>query len=1000
MSLACRFSPRSVLPPRPGGRVRTVPRALLLAAVLLSGTAPAAAQGDRTRPSVRLVEAAKLADSAGVAQALAAGADPAHRTENGWTALHWAAMAPRVPPPYPADPRTLIEDDYLPVVRLLVGGGASVDAGNDFDDTPLHIAARRAMPKLARLLVELGADPNRRGARGYTPLRAALEPDRYHLDRLATAAALIRMGARPTPADWFRTAPELNQQIVHLGRWPWADDPQAPALTETYLSLLEAFAGRNHPQVLDGRRAVGTRLYGTRQYARAEAYLDRLMADLSAPGRPADPFGVGAARLLVGRSLRERGRPAEARRTLEQAVDELRAATREAPQGHAALYLVWALQDLSMLLLHEGEAVEAERLLREAEAAAVTAEGTEPWMRPIRHLQAHALLARGNAGAAERLLRKTLLDAGRARVEEAKLVPVLRDAAFASVFAGPGGCGDALPLLARAADAHARFLYAPPRGRESPLFGTSLAASQALLEREARLGADLLGVPCGAGQGDAEMYERIARSKGGLLDYVRVHNQAAMPAGFDDPEISLARVAVADQRGPMTMGTRFLAAIHYVRARLGAIALGVDPEVPPQRREAVYDSLGAVRELWEAELARSVGEADPVRAPLLDARHSVRALLQADEVLVDVYRYDAYRSPVLAEGRYAAFVVTRAAPPVRVELGSAAAVDSLLAAWRDATVSGDPAPAAFAPLLQAVWLPVAAALPAGVRRVWISPDAQLARLPWPALAQGMPGTEGLLISLVDAPRQLRRPESVFSRRAPGSSLLLVGDVDFGPGTRFRPLRGTRAEIDSLTRLAPRAGLPVTVRRSGGATVSQLRDDLQRALYVHIGTHGYFVGEDPAGPGMTRSRAPLLPRTLDGGERQDLLLSSGLALAGANGGWQGLVSAEELLGLDLRGVKLVVLSACDAGRGQELTGQGVMGLRASLLAAGADAVLMSLWKVPDESAVMLMQEFYTRLWTDGLSPAAALQAAQAKVRDDRRFGAPVHWAGWVLAGRGW
>ncbi|HEU4561631.1 MAG TPA: CHAT domain-containing tetratricopeptide repeat protein [Longimicrobium sp.] len=771
-------------------------------------------------------------------------------------------------------------------------------------------------------------------------------------------------------------------------------------MTETYLSLLEAFGGKDHTQVRDARRAVANYYYTTRQYARAEAYLERLLADLSAPGRRADLSDFGAARLLLGRCLRERGRPAEARRTLEQAAGELRIATAAAPQGHAALYLAWALQDLSMLLLHEGDANGAMRLLREAEAVTVRFEGKEPLVRPVRHLQAHALLARGDARAAERLLRETLRAADSAGVREVQMVPMMRDAAFASAFAGRAGCGEALALLSRAVDAHARFLHEPPRSDQAPLMDASLAHSQVALEREARLGADLLGLPCEAGQADAEMYERVARSKGGLLDYVRVHNQAAMPSGFDEPDISFARVPVTELRGPMTVGTRFLTGIRYTRARLAAIVLGMDSQVPPGRRQVVYDSLSAVRELWEREMAGSVGAADPIRAPLLDFGHSVRALLKPDEVLVDVYRYDAYRTPTSAEPRYAAFIVAPFAPPRRVELGRAAAVDSLLGMWRDATVAGDPAPDAFTPLLHAIWLPLATALPEQARRVWISPDGQLARLPWPALAQGMPDTENLLLALLDAPRQLRRPESIRVRRPPGPSLLVVGDVDFGPGTRFDSLRGTRVEIETVSRLAPRAGLEVTARRGREATVEQLHHDLQRAQYAHVATHGFFVGDDPVAPGWSGNRTPLLTRSRDGGARRDLLLSSGLVLAGGNKGWAGLLSAEELLGLDLRGLRLVVLSACDTGRGEELTGQGVMGLRASLLAAGADAVLMSLWKVPDESAARFMEAFYTNLWTRGLSPAAALQAAQATVRSDEKFGAPVHWAGWVVAGRAW
>jgi CHAT domain-containing protein len=81
----------------------------------------------------------------------------------------------------------------------------------------------------------------------------------------------------------------------------------------------------------------------------------------------------------------------------------------------------------------------------------------------------------------------------------------------------------------------------------------------------------------------------------------------------------------------------------------------------------------------------------------------------------------------------------------------------------------------------------------------------------------------------------------------------------------------------------------------------------------------------------------------------------------------------------------------------VTGQGVLGLQASLTAAGARGLLMSLWKVPDASTAALMEQFYRGLWEGDLAPAAALRQAQAAVRATPGWGAPVHWAAWVLSG---
>jgi CHAT domain-containing protein len=80
----------------------------------------------------------------------------------------------------------------------------------------------------------------------------------------------------------------------------------------------------------------------------------------------------------------------------------------------------------------------------------------------------------------------------------------------------------------------------------------------------------------------------------------------------------------------------------------------------------------------------------------------------------------------------------------------------------------------------------------------------------------------------------------------------------------------------------------------------------------------------------------------------------------------------------------------------------MGLRASVIAAGARTMVMSLWKVPDEATVKLMEEFYQNLWVRKMPKAEALLRAQEAVRDDSsaKYKLPVNWAAWTLVGEGW
>ena len=89
-----------------------------------------------------------------------------------------------------------------------------------------------------------------------------------------------------------------------------------------------------------------------------------------------------------------------------------------------------------------------------------------------------------------------------------------------------------------------------------------------------------------------------------------------------------------------------------------------------------------------------------------------------------------------------------------------------------------------------------------------------------------------------------------------------------------------------------------------------------------------------------------------------MLRSGIALAGANvsireGRDGGIVTAEKATGLNLAGTGLVVLSACDTAVGEPKVGEGVFGLKRAFILAGAETLVMSLWKVTDEETKALI-----------------------------------------------
>jgi CHAT domain-containing protein len=111
---------------------------------------------------------------------------------------------------------------------------------------------------------------------------------------------------------------------------------------------------------------------------------------------------------------------------------------------------------------------------------------------------------------------------------------------------------------------------------------------------------------------------------------------------------------------------------------------------------------------------------------------------------------------------------------------------------------------------------------------------------------------------------------------------------------------------------------------------------------------------------------------------------------------GFLRLQEIYDLRLR-ADLVVLSACQTALGREIKGEGLVGLTRGFMYAGAERVVASLWQVDDLATAALMKAFYRNMLKGGLSPAAALRAAQLEIRKEDRWSAPYYWAGFTLQG---
>lgn len=117
----------------------------------------------------------------------------------------------------------------------------------------------------------------------------------------------------------------------------------------------------------------------------------------------------------------------------------------------------------------------------------------------------------------------------------------------------------------------------------------------------------------------------------------------------------------------------------------------------------------------------------------------------------------------------------------------------------------------------------------------------------------------------------------------------------------------------------------------------------------------------------------------------------------SGSEDGILGVNEIARLQLH-ARLVVLSACETGLGDQVPGEGTMGLARAFTLAGASSVIVSLWRVPDLSTSLLMKGFYAAYASNGGKVAEALQQAQLSMIKSDEYSAPYYWAPFISIGR--
>ncbi|MEG4587977.1 CHAT domain-containing protein, partial [Microcoleus sp. MOSTC5] len=319
---------------------------------------------------------------------------------------------------------------------------------------------------------------------------------------------------------------------------------------------------------------------------------------------------------------------------------------------------------------------------------------------------------------------------------------------------------------------------------------------------------------------------------------------------------------------------------------------------------------------------------------------------------------------------------------------------------------------ASANLGQVILQPAAAQL--GNKRLLIVPDGVLHYIPFQALTIAQTAGQNTNVPLIIEHEIITLPsasslailrQNYGDRKPPSQTLAILADPVFSPDDErikgkltpetteklalnnlglSRSLRAsnrqwpperlafTRQEAQTISSLFPSASSRQIFDFDASRTTAT-DGNLANYQIVHFATHGLANSQNPELSGILMSMVD---------DKGNLV--------------NGFLRLTDIFNLKLA-ANLVVLSACQSGMGQNVKGEGMVGLTRGFMYAGAQRVAVSLWSVDDEGTAVLMQKFYQKMVQQKLAPAAALRAAQIEMMQQSKWKSPYYWAAFTLQG---
>jgi CHAT domain-containing protein/tetratricopeptide (TPR) repeat protein len=478
----------------------------------------------------------------------------------------------------------------------------------------------------------------------------------------------------------------------------------------------------------------------------------------------------------------------------------------------------------------------------------------------------------------------------------------------------------------------------------------------------------------------AEALRRLGRLGGAESDATGAFD-GARTAGLieEEWEARYTLGKLAEEKGDLeTARNDFQEAIAVIESVRSALQLAMRNDFLADKRE-VYDSIIALRlresdttarELFSwIERSRARTLVDRVRPASQPALADIQSSLAPDTVLIELWMGSS-TAATLWLTRSSAGVVQYPAPPSDALSRFVRSLEnSSDAEWKDLSRSLGNQLLAGVPLL---------------RHIIVAPDGPLGAIPFEVVAE--PGSGTLLIENHDVSYV---PSAQFLRRKNGSTsqwllpwrtqLAAFGDPPvaamdaFATAERWQQLEASADEVNGIAQLLPgRSRIYLGAEARKRYLMSQ---NLEGVPLVHLSTHAVVDTENP-----DRSRILLAPDS-------------------PNGPLDYLFEAE-VYDLDLKGVDLVTISACDTARGKLTRGEGIEAFSRAFLAAGSSATVTSLWRVPDRPTADFMKQLYYYI-ARGEPKSEALRLAKLKfLKSNTALAQPRYWAGFVLNGDGW